>query len=183
MIAFIDKQCMVLCVCFVFCSVYNYIDEQRNRGRQVLAKVLCLTFIHWSSVRSVRVCLPVRPPPWLLPRGGGLSFGGGGRGPDRTAWGAGAWLGRQMYKLETPCTVYQSQEMQLLWHGYKKRASVACETVTLLWSEQLLLQETQPQDLHEVRLAVRRKSGAPTSSSPTITDANIVVLVATVCYR
>lgn len=37
---------------------------------------------------------PVRTDDWLRPRDGGLSFGGGGRGPDRPCGGAGAWLAK-----------------------------------------------------------------------------------------
>lgn len=32
---------------------------------------------------------------WFLPRDGGLSFGGGGRGPARPCGGAGPWLARR----------------------------------------------------------------------------------------
>lgn len=38
--------------------------------------------------------LPERTDDWFLPRDGGLSFGGGGRGPERVGGGAGLWLAK-----------------------------------------------------------------------------------------
>lgn len=49
--------------------------------------------IHCSINHSS--CSPVRAEDGLLPREGGLSFGGGGRGPDRPGGGAGARLARR----------------------------------------------------------------------------------------
>ena len=71
----------------IFASIDDYIDEQRTAYHD------CLIFMHHQST-VLQVCLPVRPATWFLPSGGGLSFGGGGSGPDRPGGGAGAWLER-----------------------------------------------------------------------------------------